>query len=320
LPPHIKELLDNWPTRGSTGDRARHRHILSIANGLRHYVSAEEAVELIRAKMPRPPKGREVEQTVARAYKIETVPKTDVPPPHRVDIGLIEDIVAERIGARKNALAELEEKSPAPIPGATAEILYQLFNPEDLICVAGADYHRAVTRALKQFCFGNGSSSELIVANPMLEPYTLDAAGKRHYRTLANTGPRRFMVCDFDLKGSDFEPLISLWAKYGVTVQDAAAALIDYLADYGPLALVTYSGNVSLQAWFYCQGESESKNSKMRAFFESAVIIGADRAGWTRCQFFRLPLATRANTGRLQSVHYFNPETVSLEVELDEED
>lgn len=308
VPAHVKQLLANWPP-SRTGARQVHRHILTIANRLRHYIPAEQAVELIRASMPRRQKGREIEETVRNAYNIETIPKTDQPPPHLADIGLIEDIVAERTTGKISALAELEQSSPAPIPDSTTEVLYQLFDPEDLICIAGSDYRNARTRALKQWCFTTGAS-ENIVPSPMSSEYTLDAEGKRHYRTLANTGPRKFIVCDLDLKGPLFTTIIARWAKYGVTIQDAAAALIGFLAEYGPLALVTFSGNVSLQAWFYCQDESESKNSKLRAWFESAVILGADRGGWIRCHLFRMPLATRSSTGAKQTVHYFNPEAV----------
>ena len=215
--------------------------------------------------------------------------------------------MGERIGP-KSALTELEEKSPASIPDSTDEILRCLFDPEELICVAN-DVRNARTRQLKQFSFAG--NAEWIVPNPMSAPFVLDSEGKRHHRSLANTGPRRFLVCDLDIKpGPLFDPLIAHWAKHSVSIQEAEAALIGYLAEYGPLTMVVYSGNVSLQAWFYCQGESETKQSRLRAFFESAMILGADRVGWTRCQLFRMPLGTRSSTGKKQSVHYFDPETI----------
>jgi hypothetical protein len=57
LPPYVKELLANWPASG-TGNREVHRHILAVANGLRHHVELEHAAALIRSSMPRAPKGR----------------------------------------------------------------------------------------------------------------------------------------------------------------------------------------------------------------------------------------------------------------------
>jgi hypothetical protein len=310
LPPELKAQLTNWPASGS-GTRAVHRHELTLANRLRHYVPYEQAVELIKANMPRHAKGREVEETVQRAYNIsKSIPKKDRPPDFVPDVALIEQIVAERIGP-KSALAELEASSPAPIPASTQDAMYALFNPDDLICYA-ADYRKPMTRELSRIIFSS-STAQYVVPSPMSAEYVLDRAGKRHYRTLANTGPRKFIICDLDIKPGNplYAALIAKWAKYRVTVQDAHAAIISFLAEHGPLSMVVYSGNVSLQAWFYCAGEREALNSRLRAFFESAVILGADRAGWTRCQLFRMPGATRLNTGRRQTVHYFNPKAIN---------
>jgi hypothetical protein len=84
--------------------------------------------------------------------------------------------------------------------------------------------------------------------------------------------------------------------------------------------MVVHSGNISLQAWFYCEGERETLNSCLRGFFEHAVILGADRAGWTRCQLFRMPCATRSDTGRRQVIHYFDPSTLNQGTEDEEDD
>jgi hypothetical protein len=312
LPPYLKAQLGSWPASGN-GTRAVHRHIITLANGLRHYVEYEEAVELIKASMPRRPKGREVDETVERAYEIEDIPKAkkDRPPNLAPNVAEIEQIVAERITS-KSALAELEESSPAPIPASTEEAMYQLFKPDDLICHA-SDCRRAVTRMLRQMVFFS-STAEYVVPSPMSAPYTLDGEGKKHYRGLANTGPRKFIVCDLDIKPGNpiYADLIAKWAKCNVTVQDAQAAIIKFLAEHGPLSMVVYSGNVSLQAWFYCAGESDALNSPLRGFFESAMILGADRAGWTRCQLFRMPGALRANTGHRQTIHFFNPPRSSI--------
>ena len=146
----------------------------------------------------------------------------------------------------------------------------------------------------------------------MIALHSVDAEGDEHTRCLANTGPRRFIVTDFDIKPIDnhnnptiYFDLIKRWEVAGVSIQDAAAALIMYLP--GPLVMVVYSGNVTLQAWWFAEGEDESPDGRMRAFFETAVILGADRAGWITCQLFRMPGGQRSNTGRRQTVFYFNP-------------
>src|SRR5260370_36609648 len=99
LPPHVKEMLANWPASGS-GSREVHRHILTVANRLRHHVEFEHAAALIRRSMPRAPKGREIEETLKRAYDVDAVPKTDAVPNHRPSLQLIEYTVAERISSK----------------------------------------------------------------------------------------------------------------------------------------------------------------------------------------------------------------------------
>jgi hypothetical protein len=314
LPPHVRDLLTNWPPSGS-GDRAVHRHLLKVANRLRHYVDIHQAQQLIvNSPMPRPPKRGEIEEALEKAYNLTGLQKSsiDSPPDHLPNLNEIENVVAERIGP-KSALKELEERS-GPIPAAN-EILQKLFPADCLICVARA-VDDAVTLPLAKL--QNAEAHPWIVPSPMSAPYSIDDEGRRHRRSLANTGPRRFIIVDIDIKEfnrhghpTPYAPLIKRWQKYGVTLQDAAAALLRYLAEYGPLAMVTFSGNISLQGWFFCAGEDESEDSPLRVFFESAVVLGADRAGWTRCQFFRMPGATHPGTKRRQSVHFFNPEVIA---------
>jgi hypothetical protein len=263
--------------------------------------------------MPRPPKGREIEDTIAKAYDVDAVSKIDRSPADLPDLRLIEDTVAERTGSKSAVQELLEDRSPA-IPETTDEILRVLYPPDSLICRAET-VKNAITVALRNL--SRAERFPWIVPNPMSAMYAIEASGERHRRCLANTGPRRFIVTDIDIKSLDklgrptpYFDLIRRWEKYGVTIQDAAAAIISYLAEYGPLVMVVYSGNVSLQAWFYCAGEDESLESRLRDFFESAVVLGADRLGWTRCQLFRMPGATHPGTKRRQTVHFFNPAAI----------
>lgn len=324
LPPHIKEMLDNWPASGS-GNRDVHRHMLAVANGLRHHVEFEHAASLIRRSMPRKPKGREIEETLERAYDVDAVPKTDAVPNHRPNLQLIENVVAERIGS-KSAVKELEERSAA-IPGSTDEILSALYPAESLIYV-GKDCERNGNTVALRDLKNKAKGFPWLIPNPMNAYYAIDADGVRHKRCMANTGPRRFIVCDIDIKAVDkkhgrptiYADLINRWQAHGVTIQDAAAAIISYLAEYGQLAMVVYSGNISLQGWFFAEGEDESKDSPLRDFFESAVVLGADPAGWTRCQLFRMPGGTHPNTGRRQTIHFFNPGALQPPGQKDNDD
>ena len=113
--------------------------------------------------------------------------------------------------------------------------------------------------------------------------------GRESEHTLENTGPRRFLVVEFD-KGTADDHAARLW----------------HLAGYAPLVLVVHSGGKSLHGWFYCQKQPESA---LRKFMAYAVSLGADRATWTRSQFVRLPAGQR-DTGARQSVFYFDPTVV----------
>jgi hypothetical protein len=107
--------------------------------------------------------------------------------------------------------------------------------------------------------------------------------------TLDNTGPRCFLVVEFDS---------------GTT--DQHATLLLHLASYGPLVLVVHSGGKSLHGWFYCAGQPEDK---LLRFMRYSVSLGADPATWTRSQFVRMPDGTR-DIGKRQTIFYFNPRTV----------
>jgi hypothetical protein len=310
LPDFALKALEEWPTSGS-GNRLVHRHLLKVANLLRHYLEAEAAGELIRGRMPRRAKPGEIEEALSLAYSTESTLRLDRPPTHLASVADIEQIVAERFTGH-SILEELQNRSPSPVPDSPGRAL---FEPDSLVCV-GSRPDNAFTVPLANM---EGLDDwELIVPSPMSAMHWVDEKGKKHARGLANTGARRFLVTDFDIKpfNKDGSPsiyfdLIKRWDAHGVTVQDAAAALIGFLSELpGPLAMVVYSGNISLQAWWFCEGEDESLDSKMRGFFQSAVILGADRAGWTKCQLFRMPGGLRRDTGRRQTIHFFDPSTI----------
>ncbi|HWB06936.1 MAG TPA: hypothetical protein VG796_28185 [Verrucomicrobiales bacterium] len=137
--------------------------------------------------------------------------------------------------------------------------------------------------------------------------------GKISLRCLDNTGPRRFLVIEFDFKATDAEgnptpeaPLLARLADEGRTVQDLCAALLLRLRQLAPLILVLYSGGKSLHAWFPAAGHSLEKLS---SFFRYAFTLGADPATWSRCQLIRIPEGLRQN-GNRQRVWYFDPKHI----------
>ena len=115
--------------------------------------------------------------------------------------------------------------------------------------------------------------------------------GRRSRHTLANTGPRRFLVCEFDR---------------GTT--DEHAALLLHLGTLGPLVCAVHSGGKSLHGWFRVDAQTEAE---VERFFRYAVSLGADPATWTRSQFVRMPGGTRGGSatgdpGKRQAVYFLN--------------
>jgi hypothetical protein len=115
--------------------------------------------------------------------------------------------------------------------------------------------------------------------------------GNRSKHTLSNTGPRCYLVCEFD-EG---------------TAHDHAALLL-HLSERVHLACAVHSGGKSLHVLFNVSGMSEDEVLK---FFRYAVSLGADPATWTRSQFVRMPEGTR-QTGEKQPMFYLDPRVVRL--------
>ena len=176
--------------------------------------------------------------------------------------------------------------------------MHYSFNP--WLCVGETDkrfftYRRETLR-------GRLHRLSLIVPSPMLAQRGLTKRGYLSYHSEANTGPRRFLIVEFD-HGS----------------LDEQAAILWHLAGYAPLALVVFSGSKSLHGWFFCAGHPEDR---VQRFFDYAHSLGADSLLWTRSQFVRMPDGTRSDgkTGEAltaagikdvpagrQAVLYFNP-------------
>jgi len=189
-------------------------------------------------------------------------------------------------------LADLWEASPVRIETndpRTEEIVDVIFPGNPLLC-CGKSSSIFDTKPREDWR-GKLSALALIVPSPMSALTGLTKKGEESAHALSNTGPRRFLVCEFDT---------------GTT--DEHAALLLHLASRAPLVLAVHSGGKSLHGHFYCQGQPEEK---LRRFMEYAVTLGADPATWTRSQFVRMPDGTRDN-GKRQAVYFFNPRPIKL--------
>jgi hypothetical protein len=208
-----------------------------------------------------------------------------------------------------NGLVDLWEASPVRLDtnkARTAEIIELLFPGNPLLC-CGWTRHRFDTRARQHW--HKLQDLQFIVPSPMAAPRGLTQQRKVSAHALSNTGPRRFLIVEFDFNASNSDEearLLERLAAEGRDVRDLCAALLLHLAEKTPLALAVHSGGKSLHGWFYCAGVPEEKVLRV---FNYAVSLGADRANWTRSQFARMPDGLREN-GRRQTVYFFNPELV----------
>lgn len=187
-------------------------------------------------------------------------------------------------------VAELRQRSPTATGQPHQDSCWyvdQLFPVDPLLCI-GTSPDTCGTMRLsvikRRYKLG---AHALIVPSPMSALSGTNQEGKSSARCLDNTGPRRFVVTEFD-RGT----------------LDEHASLILHLRAFGPLVMVLWSGSKSLHAWWDADGVPEEE---LRRFFRYAVSLGADPATWTRCQLVRLPEGWREDKGTRQAVYYFDP-------------
>jgi hypothetical protein len=214
----------------------------------------------------------------------------------------------ETVANSGNGLVDLWEASPIRFESNepnTDEIIDVLFPGDPLLC-CGWSRHRFDTRSRNHW--HKLHDLQFIVPNPMTARQGLTKTEKLSAHALSSTGPRRFLVVEFDFAARSTREarLLSKLEAEGRDIRDLSAALLLHLAEMAPLALAVYSGGKSLHGWFYCAAVSEQTVSR---FCRYGAALGADRATWIRSQFARMPDGLRDN-GKRQSVYFFNPGVV----------
>mgnify|MGYP003972507797 FL=1 len=186
-------------------------------------------------------------------------------------------ILVDQITGTKT-VNDLSNASPIPLEGYGAErVIDHLFPGNPLLCcgVSSRDEWR-----------GQLAKLQLIVPSTMNARHGLTQAGKRSAHTLENTGPRKYLVVEFDEGSHD----------------DHASLLFHLNTSVTPLVCAVTSGNKSLHGWFLVEDWSEDK---LVNFFKRATSVGADPATWTRSQFVRMPNGKRDN-GANQTTLYLS--------------
>jgi hypothetical protein len=194
-----------------------------------------------------------------------------------------------RIAESGITIEDMTRESPDTDPASYHPhgILQRLFpDPAGLLCV-GESAYRFLTAPLEDHKYLR--QKQFITPAYMLSVFGETHEGRKSMHCKANTGPRRYIVCDFDSPPPAHHP-----------------AIIMHLAKFRPLTLALSSGGKSLHAWFPTTKSIEDD----RLFWRLCIGLGADPALFrNHSQFVRMPNGTRDN-GNRQTVVYFNPDAL----------
>jgi hypothetical protein len=302
-PKRGSKLFDPCPVEGN----GVHNWLFKTALRLHGRISEDEIIELLTENLSCARPGREIRNAVVNAGRyargeMGSASQSQWP---AVDYTMVHKIVVN-CPIRLKDLSSISPVDLSTEGPRTEELLDVLFPDNPLLCLG-----RSVTACWtkpRKFWRGRESDFQFIVANPMTKETGLTTDGKVSQRCLDNTGPRKFVVIEFDISESeDWAPYLQDWRSREITTLDANVALIIELASKGlprlPLGMAVYSGGKSIHAWFPCEGLGDDQ---LRPFMARAVRLGADKATWTRCQLVRMPGGMRDN-GNRQRVHFFAP-------------
>lgn len=300
-PRMVRELLGSCPTAGN----GVHAWIFQCALALRRagYSEGEtaEMIEGAAVNCGRTLEAHEIPDAIknsaSRSAPSDTsargggMPSARAPRWPTAASGRIREIIRSR---EARGLYDLWEASPVRLEDHAAEhLIDRLFPGNPLLCCGRS--HGQCETATREEWRGQLRRLQFIVPNPMAARRgTRKSDGQPSPRALDNTGPRRFLVIEFD-------------DNLG---EDSQAARLWHLNSLSPLVLAVHSGGKSLHGWFCTVGDAESAWLK---FMRYAVSLGADPATWTRCQFVRLPDGMRRPKDKApirQIVYFFNPEVL----------
>ena len=311
LPRFIEEMLAGPPHAGE----GVHSWLFRVARQLHAHLPAVEIITLLEERTRncgRHVSRKEIEDAVCNSLSSAWQPTgkgaTSMPTPHVSKWPPLNCERREAVIQQGGGLADLWELSNPRFEDNeehTESIIDWLFPGNPLLC-CGKSNALFDTRPREEWR-GKLSSLQFIVPSPMsaVEGMAKDGHSSRH--TLDNTGPRRFLICEFDAKKwkdlNDAER-----ARYGSEKNyiagnlDEQAGILLHLGAYAPLVLTLHSGGKSLHGWFYVHGQPAGT---IERFFRYAVSLGADHMTWTRSQFVRMPDGVR-DDGKRQTVYFIN--------------
>jgi hypothetical protein len=291
LPAFLRDKLATPPQAGE----GVHDWLFCVARQLHQHLPASEIVALLETRVTgcgRHVSRKEIEDAVKNSIGCAWQPKSktgQAPASMMVQsVSKWPKVNVEQRAAiiRDGGLADLWELSKPRIEDNsqhTEHIIDTLFPGNPLLCcgVSQSDFDTKPREDWR----GQLSRLQFITPSSMSAVTGTTKDGRESKHTLANTGARRFLICEFDTGAADDH-----------------AALLLHLGTFAPLVCAVHSGGKSLHGWFLVAGQPDTKVEK---FFRYAVSLGADRATWTRSQFVRMPDGSRDN-GNRQTVFFLN--------------
>jgi hypothetical protein len=289
LPQFLRDMLASVPRHGE----GVHPWLFKVSRQLHHHRSEDDIFSLLRASVDgcgRHVPDSEITAAIASARACAWTPSGNPAPASQPRKPKWPEPDREKIGALlKNpvGLYDIWDISPTRCTGELDSdwFIDWLFPGDPLICVGSSnDRFKTANRELFR---GHMHRASLIVPSPMSSVWGVTKTGRKSQHTLENTGPRWYVVTEFD-SGT----------------KDEQSTIIHHLSAFSPLVMVVASGGKSLHGWFNCRDMTEARLHK---FFIYAVSLGADPATWTRSQFVRMPEGYRADKDAVQAVFYFDP-------------
>ena len=294
LPQFLSEMLDARPNAGE----GVNNWLFRVSRQLHAHLPVGEIISLLEnrvANCGRRVSRKEIERAVQNTIPCAWQPHGRAITHHTTSKWPTVNQERRDAISKEGGLADLWELSPVRLHDNaphTEQIVDRFFPGDSFLCCGKSS--TVFDTRLRGSWRGELSALSLIVPSPMTATTGTTKEGKESTHTLSNTGPRRFLIVEFD---------------QGAT--DEHAALLIHLAGFAPLVCAVHSGNKSLHGWFLVEGQPEDK---VHRFFRYAVSLGADHATWTRSQFVRMPDGVRDN-GNRQTVFYlsFKPLEASVE-------
>jgi len=235
LPQFLRQLIDSPPEAGE----GVHNWLFRVARQLHAHLAAGEIINLLSNRVQscgRQVSAKEIGEAVKNAIPCAwQATGHGAPAQIAMRWPTVNQEQREAIIRDGGGLADLWELSPVRLADDqihSEDIVTSLFAGNPLLC-CGRSSHEFDTRP-REAWRGELSGLQFIVPSPMSALTGTTKAGRESKHALDNTGPRRFLIVEFDT---------------GTT--DEHAALLIHLAGYAPLVCAVHSGGKSLHGWFY---------------------------------------------------------------------